>query len=208
MGNVGGFAPAGILHEAPGTYRMLFGKRAFFGYVVAPDERVWWFANPPTPYPEHPDRDWLVALFTDDAGPAVPLILGTPGDLLFSDQLELPRVPVWRRGPMIVVGDAAHAASPTSGQGAALAAEDGLALARCLRDLPVSGALAAFEAQRRARVERVVAEAARTSATKVPGPAARFIRDLILPIVLAAATRSSRDWLFDYRIPWEDRVAP
>jgi hypothetical protein len=26
---------------------MIFGKRAFFGYAMAPDGEVWWFANVP-----------------------------------------------------------------------------------------------------------------------------------------------------------------
>ena len=66
--------------------------------------------------------------------------------------------------PASVIGDAAHAASPTSGQGASLAMEDGLELARCLRDIPdVSKALAAYERLRRERVEQVVAYGARMS---------------------------------------------
>ena len=31
----------------PGGYEMIFGRRAFFGYGVAPDGEVWWFANVP-----------------------------------------------------------------------------------------------------------------------------------------------------------------
>jgi len=37
---------------------------------------------------------------------------------------------------MAIIGDAAHAPSPTSGQGASLACEDAVILAKCLRDLP------------------------------------------------------------------------
>ena len=36
---------------------------------------------------------------------------------------------------MIIVGDAAHATSPSSGQGASMAIEDAVVLAKCLRDL-------------------------------------------------------------------------
>jgi 2-polyprenyl-6-methoxyphenol hydroxylase-like FAD-dependent oxidoreductase len=38
---------------------------------------------------------------------------------------------------MIVIGDAAHATSPSSGQGASMAIEDAVVLAKCVRDLPV-----------------------------------------------------------------------
>lgn len=194
MGNVGGFVPRGLVAGAelpPGTVRMIFGQRAFFGYVVHPSGDVWWFANPPTPYPEHPDAEWLASLFDGDAGPTAALVRATPHALTFALQYELPNVPCWRRGAIGILGDAAHAASPTSGQGASLAIEDAVDLARCLRDLPPAAALALFEQRRRARVERVVAEAARMSTHKVPGRLGAFMRDLMLPLVLSFATRDS-----------------
>jgi 2-polyprenyl-6-methoxyphenol hydroxylase-like FAD-dependent oxidoreductase len=50
---------------------------------------------------------------------------------------------------MIVIGDAAHAPTPASGQGASLSMEDGVMLAQCLRDLPdPERAFARFEALR------------------------------------------------------------
>lgn len=59
---------------------------------------------------------------------------------------------------MVVIGDAAHASSPTSGQGASMAAEDGVILAKALRDLPsIPEALDAYEQLRRGRVEKIVA---------------------------------------------------
>jgi 2-polyprenyl-6-methoxyphenol hydroxylase-like FAD-dependent oxidoreductase len=36
---------------------------------------------------------------------------------------------------MVIVSDAAHAPSPSAGQGAPMAAEDAVVLAKCLRDL-------------------------------------------------------------------------
>jgi len=58
---------------------------------------------------------------------------------------------------MIVIGDAAHAASPTTTQGASMAIEDAVVLAQCLRDVPgQAAALGTYERLRRSRVERVV----------------------------------------------------
>jgi FAD-dependent urate hydroxylase len=209
MGNVGGFVPRERAADAelpPGTYRMMFGRRAFFGYVVHPSGDVWWFANPPAPYPERPDATWLASLLEQDQGPAAALVRATPHPLTFAVQYELPRVPEWHRGAIGILGDAAHAASPTSGQGASLAIEDAIEVARCLRDLPPAAALGTFEARRRARAERVVAEAARTSSHKVPGRFGAFLRDLMLPTMLAFATRDPRAWLFEHRIPWDQPV--
>jgi hypothetical protein len=39
-------------------------------------------------------------------------------------------MPTWFRGPRIAIGDAGHAPSPTSGQGASRAIEDGVVLAK------------------------------------------------------------------------------
>ena len=85
----------------------------------------------------------------------------------------MPPVPHWHRGRMVLVGDAAHAPSNSSGQGASLAIESAVQLARCLRDLPDSRrAFAAYERLRRTRVEKVAARAARINQAKAPGAVA------------------------------------
>lgn len=107
---------------------------------------------------------------------------------------------------MIVIGDAAHTAAPSSGQGAAMVFEDAVQLARCLRDRPdVPAAFAAYERLRRERVERVVAQGKRTSGTKVAGPVGRLVRDLALPVIARRVARddgASLAWLYDHHIDW------
>ncbi|WP_318552153.1 FAD-dependent monooxygenase [Kitasatospora fiedleri] len=50
----------------------------------------------------------------------------------------------------MLIGDAAHAASPATGQGASMALEDALVLAKALRDAPTTeAALARYEHHRR-----------------------------------------------------------
>ena len=119
--------------------------------------------------------EWLPVLagaFTGDRVPAVELIRRTdPADLVVTGGLEdIPSVPVWHRDRAVLIGDAAHPTSPSSGQGASLAVESAVQLARCLRDLPVPEAFTAYEQLRRARVERVIAAAARTNSDKAAGP--------------------------------------
>ena len=112
---------------------------------------------------------------------------------------------------MVIVGDAAHAASPASGQGASMAIEDAVVLARCLRDLPhIQQAFAAYEQLRRERVERVVAQGARSSSGKAVGPIARVLRDLMLPVILkrfASSGEKSLAWMYGYHIDWDEKVA-
>ena len=214
----GGYA-RGVPVDAPaGGFEMIFGARAFFGYVAAPAGEVWWFANlPRRPEPlrgelesTSPDA-WRAALletFSGDAGPAVPLIEATSTLLPPSAIHTLPHLHRWSRGRLVVVGDAAHAPSPTSGQGASLAIEDGVVLAKCLRDLPAAEALARFEALRRPRVERIVKAAARINNSKAAGPVGARLRDAMLPWILrlTAQGKAHRE-TYGYRIEWESGAA-
>jgi FAD-dependent urate hydroxylase len=217
--NIGGYARGVRVRAEPGTFRMVFGKRAFFGYAVHPSGEVWWFANPPRA--EEPTsaelaaigteqwREMLANLFAEDATPAVEIVRATPGKLAGWATHDLPSVPTWHRGPMIVIGDAAHATAPSSGQGASMAIEDAVVLARCLRDLPETRqAFAAYEGLRRGRVERVVAHGARTSNSKAAGPVGRALRDLMLPVILKRVARGgSLAWMHDHHIDWDEKVA-
>ena len=68
-------------------------------------------------------------------------------ELAGDSTFDLPHVPTWRRGRTVLVGDAAHAPSPSSGQGAAMALEDAVVLARSVAAHGADG-LAAYEAAR------------------------------------------------------------
>ncbi|WP_268903559.1 FAD-dependent oxidoreductase [Herbidospora solisilvae] len=120
---------------------------------------------------------------------------------------DLPTVPKWSNSRMVIVGDAAHATSPSSGQGASMAIEDAVVLARCLRDHDVPDAFAVYERLRRARVERIVAQGKRNGDGKAPGPVGAYLRDLFLPVVLRqVAKRGSLSWMYDHRIAWDESV--
>lgn len=81
-------------------------------------------------------------------------------------------VPTWVRGPVVLVGDAAHATSPNMAQGAALALEDAVTLAEELsRGRDVVGALAGFQDRRRTRAAWVLAASRRRERPRrLPAP--------------------------------------
>lgn len=216
--NFGGFTRSGSLGAEGEAWHMIFGQRAFFGYHAVPGGGVVWFAN----WPRDPigpkeraatsDAAWkerLIELFTDDSGPAIELIRAGELELAGDNTYDLGHVPLWHRGPMVVIGDAAHAPSPSSGQGASMAAEDGVILAKALRDLPsIRDALAAYEQQRRGRVEKIVAFGARGSSAKVPGRFGRIVRDAVLRLVFRyVVSERSMAWQFDHRVEWDRRLA-
>ncbi|MCW2945434.1 MAG: FAD-dependent monooxygenase [Actinoallomurus sp.] len=215
----GGYTRGVRVDTEPGSYEMIFGKRAFFGYAMALDGEVWWFAN--VPRRDEPargeveaisDAEWrrrLLRLFADDAGPAIPLIQATPQMTMMSPIHAIPHLPAWHSGRMIVIGDAAHAPSPTSGQGASLSIEDAVVLAKCLRDhSSPQVAFARFEAARRPRVERIIKWAARINNSKAAGPVARVFRDAMLPMILrmTADSKALRQ-AYDYHIDWDAPTA-
>lgn len=215
----GARTPASGLPGTGGRMHMVFGKRAFFGYQIEEDSSAGWFANLPRREPmtraqavEFGADEWLRVLrdaFAEDRTPATRLIERTdPADLVITGALEdIPSVPVWSQGRTVLIGDAAHPTSPSSGQGASLAIESAVELARCLRDLPHDQAFAAYELARRSRVERIIAMAARTNSDKAAGPVARVLRDLLMPVAMRFAKPEKFTWQFEHHIDWTSPTA-
>ncbi|MGW5262704.1 FAD-dependent monooxygenase [Microbispora sp. NPDC004025] len=217
--NTGGFAEGVRVPGRPGVCNFIFGRRCFFGYMIHPEGQVWWFANPPSRREMTPEElaaispeQWrarLMDLFEGDTGPMREIIAATPRIVPAWNTYDFPRVPKWFGERMVIVGDAAHATSPSSGQGASMAIEDAVVLGKCLRDVPdITDAFAAFERLRRRRVERVVAQGKRNGDGKAPGVGGAFVRDLILPVIMRQVEkRNALAWMHDHRITWDDHVA-
>ncbi len=197
-----------------------YGKRAYYLYWSDGDGRVGWGANLPhkqylslTEARAVPAERWL-AILRETYG------ADTPGGELARrtrrDQLEvvgglhiMPPVPRWYRDRMVLVGDAVHAPSNSSGQGASLAVESAVQLARCLRDLPDPGAaFAAYERLRRTRVEGIAARAARINRSKAPGPVGRAMMNLLMPLLVRTVMKPDEKVAGErsYRIEWDAPV--
>jgi 2-polyprenyl-6-methoxyphenol hydroxylase-like FAD-dependent oxidoreductase len=209
--------------DVPGgsdTLTFAFGRRAYYLYWGGVDGGAGWGANLPCSTPltlaqarKRSAEDWLQVLTEtygdDDPGGA--LVRNTPPERLqITGALHImPPVPHWHRDRMVLVGDAAHAPSNSSGQGASLAIESAVELARCLRDLPdTATAFAAYERLRRARVEGIAARAAKVNHVKAPGPVARAVLPVLMP-VFARLMRPEKTLGPEqrFRIDWDARVA-
>lgn len=201
----------------PEAWHFVFGARAFAGAHPTPNGDVVWFVNVPEPEISRERRqttsreEWraiLIQLVEDDAGPLAALIRAGELELAGDNTYDLPHVPTWASERMILIGDAAHAPSPSSGQGASLALEDAVVLAQALRDEDsVPRAFASFERARRTRAEKIVAVGARSSSSKIPGPTGRRIQELILRFVFrVAVTDRSTAWISGHRLRWESPV--
>lgn len=188
-------------HLEPEAWHFVFGRRCFFGAHPLPTGDVVWFCNAPRePIGREEraatsEREWLdllAGLVADDAGPAAALVAEGSLELAGDSTYDLPHVPTWWRGRTVLVGDAAHAPSPSSGQGVSLALEDAVVLARAVAANGADGP-AAFERTRRARVEAVVKAGARSSSAKIPGRVGRVVVETMLAGVFRSgvATRST-----------------
>ena len=215
-----GYIEAGPdLDPEPGVMTFAFGRRAYYLYWKMADGRITWGANLPsksymslTEARAIPAEQWLRTLRETYAG-------DVPGELLASRTTAenfditgaihiMPPVPHWYRGRMVLVGDAVHAPSNSTGQGASLAIESAIQLARCLRDLPdPTSAFAAYEGLRRERVERITKRGARTNSAKTPGPVGRKLMHALMPIFFKMMNfEKTRGWEQRYRIDWDAPV--
>lgn len=199
-----------------GAMRMTFGRRAFFSYLTTADGETYWFSNVARPeergraelaaLPDGVWRETLLDLHAGDPDP-IPRIIAAAEEVGRWPIHDLPTIPAWHRGRVCLAGDAAHATSPHAGQGAATAIEDGMVLAKCLRDLDdPRDAFRAYERLRRSRVERLVRQARQTGKRKAPtGRIGLALRDALLPVFLRLGARSAaKDYA--YRIDWDDPV--
>ncbi|CRK57859.1 Salicylate hydroxylase [Alloactinosynnema sp. L-07] len=200
-----GYAHDADLPTAANSYRMIFGGQAFFGYTTAPDGQTWWFARVPAPeltetVPQSEIKTRLTEAFAADNSPAGDIVAATTDEIHLSNAYDVPTTPTWHRDSMILVGDAAHAASPAAGQGASMAIEDSVTLAQCLRDITDHDqAFRTYEHLRRPRVEQLVATSAEDGARAAQGTAnAQDVTD----------RQDTRAWLYRHHIEWDTRVTP
>lgn len=204
----------------PGTMTFAFGKRGYYLYWPEPGGGTRWGANLPQERPmsltearavssSHWIRTLRAAYADDDPGRDLMLTSGADELQVVGSLQIMPRIRHWHRGRMVLIGDSAHAPSNSSGQGASLAVESAVQLARCLRDLPdVPSAYAAFERLRRSRVEKIAARAARINQAKAPGAMARALMPLLMPLMMKTAMNPEKTIGHEQRyvIDWDAPV--
>lgn len=210
-----GYTDKATPKSPPGLFQMYYGKRAFFGYIVDTNGETWWFARIPGPeiakhaLRDTPTEQWrrtAASFFTDDDIPAVEII-EKPGTIFPVNTYDLPSVRHWHNSSMVLLGDSAHAVSPSAGQGASLTVEDSVVLAKCLRDLPdLPTAFSTYENLRRKRVEQVIRTAMKAD------PAAirlRVFHRLLHDLKISREETRGRhphSWIYDYSLDWDSPI--
>ena len=112
----------------------------------------------------------------------------------------------WTKGPIALLGDAAHAMLPFAAQGAGMAIEDAAVLAKCLGETQseagpsILAALQRYARARRSRVTRMQRAARQQGRIyHLRGPAA-YARDLVIKAMGAQRMLARQDWIYDWRV--------
>ncbi|MFY1577069.1 FAD-dependent monooxygenase [Verrucosispora sp. WMMD703] len=164
-----------------------WGRGQRFGLVQLDGDRVYWWGT--LNMAPAVARDWrggkaeIERAYSGWAEEIRVAIAQTPESAIISvPARDRPFLDRWGCGPVTLLGDAAHPMLPSLGQGAALAVEDAVVLAHCLRqavDLPQ--ALRRYETARRDRTRWMVREAYSLSRVEqLAHPIADLVRRLYL----------------------------
>ncbi|HWM38725.1 MAG TPA: FAD-dependent monooxygenase [Streptomyces sp.] len=201
----------------PGRIDMLRGSSAAMGYAVSPQGETYWFARvsgvelteseiaDTTPAQW---RDHLLPLLRPDATAAAEIVAATGERLMVTNASDLSTVTRWRTSRMLLIGDAAHAASPATGQGASMALEDAVVLAKSLRDAPTAqAALETYEQLRRPRVERNIVNSARMTPRRAPSRLQRTVRNYRARFRRPGPSPSQADEQLTRQLDWETPVS-
>ncbi len=174
----------------------MWGAGARIGLVPLRDGLLYGYATLNAARPLDDPLDGRLARFRERFaafdGPARGVIeaLSDDADLLHTD-IEEVRLRGWTRGPVALIGDAAHAMTPNVAQGAAMAIEDAWVLARCASEArAVPEGLVRYERERRPRVEQVQGLSRRLGRTGQLGPRwACAVRDALVGAMPTSWTR-------------------
>lgn len=144
------------------TVSMFWGARGLRGGCYPVDDRhACWFVgiNTPPGGRDEPEqkKPRLLELLSGMKGALGELARATPSErILRTDVYHRPKLVPWGRGPISLIGDAAHAMPTVMGQGACQTLEDAVVLSDCLTPgESIAAGLRSYEARRLERVRWV-----------------------------------------------------
>lgn len=207
--------PATVTPRSNQRVHFIFGQNGFFGYfnIVTPSgPRTMWWSTAAAPLEarekiattsKSETQQRLLALHGDWVQP-IPQLIQSAEEVLNISIHDVPSLPSWSAGRTVLIGDAAHAVAPHSGQGASMALEDAQYLAKLLREAngtPIEQVLSAFEQHRRPRTDKVIALGRRNGRFKERMSAVEFwITQQMIRIFVPLTRQKRQDWLLNYKV--------
>lgn len=193
---------------APGSVTHYWGSGRRFGLVDVGGGRVYWWGT--RNMPAERSHDWkgdkaeILETYAGWADEVRHAIRVTPDESVIAvpsrDREFLER---WGRGPVTLLGDAAHPMLTSLGQGSCMAIEDAVVLGRALASAPdVSRALRRYEDERRERTRGMVA-ASRAISTfeQSEDPVRRPVRDAYFRFVPRRKLTATLEGALTFRAP-------
>jgi 2-polyprenyl-6-methoxyphenol hydroxylase-like FAD-dependent oxidoreductase len=148
-------------HE-PGVIREVQGRGKRGSVCPVDDETVYWWTAHNAPrgsvVPQASRKGELLGRYEGWPFGLPEAIAATPDEaIVHNDLVDRAPTKVYARGRVVLTGDAAHPTTPNLGQGANMAVDDAIALARALRDgATVEAALERYQLERLPRTRLVV----------------------------------------------------
>jgi salicylate hydroxylase len=148
------------------------------------------------------DRDEILARFPAD------LWHGAPRELIAAARpwqkwalYDCSPLKQWGKGPVTLLGDAAHPMLPYLAQGAAMAIEDAAVLAQCLAQSPdnAAAALRSYEGRRMKRTARAQRAAHRNGLIYHMGGGEAFMRGIALAAMRGTGLLRPYNWLYRWQ---------
>jgi salicylate hydroxylase len=132
-------------------------------------------------------------------GPIVEAILSAAGEGWTAWPMYTVAAPIWHKGNIGLIGDAAHAMVPFQAQGAAMAIEDAMTLAPLLVGTEsAEAALSRYAQLRRPRTQRVAALSAQNGRIfHLPWPAS-MARNVVMRLQGPRAHLRRLDWVYSH----------
>jgi salicylate hydroxylase len=194
-----GSLPSGLPRDG---FNWVFARHGVFIFLPVPDGTVWWTAQVAAPEPP-PDPSAvglanLTRLFS--AEPQATAVLRAATAVRAANLGRLLK-PVTRRcrDRFVLIGDAAHPVG--AGQGASIAMEDAVVLARHLAVAApgsIPQGLAAFDRERHPRAGKLARMETSNRDAKTAGPIGARLREMIMPHVFSRFYEKTTGWLYDF----------
>ncbi|MGI9565763.1 MAG: FAD-dependent oxidoreductase [Nitrosopumilus sp.] len=192
-----------------------FGKKAYMIYFVTKDKEAMWGAHLSIDESllhkiksvSHQQwRQQVSDLYDKDAS-HIGEFTKTDGNFTRIPLYDIESLPKWYNGLVCLVGDSAHATTPHIGQGASIAMESSLVLAKCLRDIPdIQNAFATYQKLRKPRVEKMIVLARRSGRMFTStNPIGKLIRNIMIPIMMKRNPEQFDD-IYGYKIDWDEKI--
>jgi 2-polyprenyl-6-methoxyphenol hydroxylase-like FAD-dependent oxidoreductase len=175
----------GALHHLGDVSAISYFDRGVESVVVrASDTGIYWFlslARELVPA-RMQDPAAILALMSPKFDATFRAVTSATIDIRYDELVDRDPIPFWGKGAVTLLGDAAHPVMPHTGQGAAQAMVDAVALAKALEEgADIGRALRAYEHDRRGKTAALLRQGRRTARImRMTNPVACYLREVVL----------------------------